>query len=106
MSISLCRSRLCVTKQPADDRQAQAAAGADGRERMAQIINAGVFAEAGALPNEVPDVPERGQVLAWLVAGEYPLALALRCAAARPIRSPPGLAAACASCAAWCERKA
>ena len=45
---------------------------------MPQVVHARVPPEPGALPNEVPDVPECGEVLAWLVAGEYPLALALR----------------------------
>ena len=80
--VALRGPALRVAEQPTDDRKAQAAACSDGRERVPQIVNAGILAEAGALPNEVPDVPERGEVLAWLVAGEYPLALAL---AAQPI---------------------
>ena len=48
------------------------AAGADGRERVAQIVEARVLAEPGALPDEVPDMPERGQMLARLVAGKHP----------------------------------
>ena len=74
--IALSCSRLRMTEQAADDRKAQAAARADARECVPQVVQARVLAEPGALPDEVPDVPKRSQMLARLVAGENPLALA------------------------------
>src|SRR6516165_8218278 len=44
---------------------------------MSKIVDACVCAEASLFSNEVPDVPQCGQVLAELIAGEQPLAFAL-----------------------------
>ena len=59
VGISLRRPRLRVTEQLADDWQPEPAACADRRKRVAQVINARVLAEAGFLPDKMPNVPER-----------------------------------------------
>ena len=68
MRIAVCRRRLAVTKQLADDREAKGRARAERREAMAQIVKADAL-QARGLRDRRPRLFQIGSWRLLLVAG-------------------------------------
>ncbi len=99
--VSLSCARLGVTEQAPDDREAQAAARADARECVPQVVKACVLAKSGALPSRnATRAKARPDVRPACRPGKTQLTLGASSRSRSISSMPPGSAAACASCAA------
>src|SRR6516165_5649750 len=70
MCVPLRRPRLRMPEQAADDRQAEPAARAHGREGVAKVIDADT-AQTGVLADRIPTGAQLLQRLAGYLAGKY-----------------------------------